>query len=129
MGNWWSKRNNQSTHYIWWRLVKFLIIPIHYSHFIIGMYQYDHQSENFFFLTTLSSSLLMFGQFICNYEAAQPAILDIESKLSGNLLPYSNIINQSELSCLLKKKRKNSIDPYILYRSNWSLEKRLGLNI
>ena len=69
----------------------------------------------------------MFGKFICNYEAHQSAILDIENIFSGNHLPYSDIINQSELFLSIEKKRKNSIDPYI--EAIETLEKSVGLII
>ena len=50
--------------------------------------------------------LLMFGKFICNYEAPQSAIPDIENIFSGNLLPYSDMINQSELFLFIEKEKK-----------------------
>ena len=105
------------------------------------MYQYNHWSESFFFsfLNFFFSSLLMFGQsicffnlfylpmfgkFICNYEAPQSAIPDIENIFSGNLLPYSDMINQSELFLSIEKEKKKLYWP--IYGSNWNLGKKPG---
>ena len=47
----------------------------------------------------------MFGKFIYNYEAPQSAIPDIENIFSGNHLPYSDMINQSELFLSIEKEK------------------------